>query len=187
MKPGYYMLVNVVFPAVAGGGVDFRWVASNTRRRPNAPRPEPVSAAWPDPDEVDEFMSGGCGVFALALHSLTGWPIWWFPCSAADCGRYGNDQLPYIGHVVLRHPRSGLYVDAYGHRNEEAIRDSFKITTDSPRPITPQWLVTQLRTGNRIGPYTRKTWSNALKLLNDHWGLYGFDWMHRADIRDQPE
>lgn len=162
-------------------GVDFNDLVNVPDRRPLARRPQPPSL-WPHPPQVREFMEGGCGVFALVLHEWSGWPIVWFGCAVDLCGVTTEGEVK-LGHVTLQNPDSGLYVDAYGHRTAKAIHDSFSIRMYPPKPMSRRTLVRELIFGDRIGPYTRLTWRHAAKLLERHWGLYGYNWKVPADIR----
>lgn len=162
-------------------GVDFNAEVLRPDRRSLAIRPESPSL-WPQPDQVKEFMQGGCGVFALVLHEWTGWPIVWYGCDVDRCGVTDEGEVK-LGHVTLQNPRSGLYVDAYGHRTMEGIKDSFGIKMYPPKPMSRRTLIRELIIGDRIGPYGRVTWNNAAKLLNKNWGLYGYNWQVPADIR----
>ena len=54
---------------------------------------------------LDAFTNGNCHSFALALHKLTGWPMF---------GLYKDDEYPDIPHhIVVRTPR-GAFLDVQG-------------------------------------------------------------------------
>lgn len=100
------------------------------------------------PDDIDEFdltspdaahhayvqhnfLFGECAPFALALHRLTGWPI--FAMRSGD--RY---------HVFVRHP-SGRFVDASGFVSPEQIRQTHRMRkTARARPVDPAVLAADL-------------------------------------------
>ena len=138
---------------------------------------------WPGLAQTAEFMSGGCGVFALALSDLTGWPLALFLCGAPHCvtGRNGE---PGLGHVAVRRPGTSLLIDAFGHRTARQIRRGFAEPMKGPYPGSLLGLVLALRRGDRQGPYSRSTFTRARQLLLGHWGFYSFPWPVTASIAD---
>lgn len=162
-------------------GVDYRDNMRATRRRPFlATKPE-SPLTWPKPKAMHEFMNGGCGTFALALHHLTGWPIVYFQCDADDCGLNSDSELK-LGHVALRHPDTGMYVDSYGHRTREQMEENFGVALEDPILATKEGLLHELQIGDRIGPYSEGTWERAIATIRKHWGLYTYPWKTSADI-----
>lgn len=162
-------------------GVDYRDNLRATLKEPFLARRKDAPSTWPSPDEMLEFMNGGCGTFALVLHHHTGWPIVYFRCHEDDCGRNKDGELK-LGHVALRHPKTGMYVDAYGHRTRKEMEADFGVRLVDPIPATKDGLMKELLVGDRIGPYTEKTWETADKRIRDHWGLYTYNWTESANI-----
>lgn len=79
-----------------------------------------------------------CGVFALALHARTHWPLELIVDAA------GNPV-----HIVARHPKTGALVDALGHHR---IADLERIlSASSTTPIEPARVLDDLAAGHLKG------------------------------------
>lgn len=163
-----------------GPGVDFRPRIQHVEQRPLALFPLPAEE-WPTRDRVLQFLTGGCGVFALALHRLTGWPLCYFPCDSDLCGLTSNGDYK-MAHVTLWRPDVQLLVDAFGHRTEAMMRASFALPMGARTMIGAASLLGSLNQGTRIGPFSRFLMEDALSVCDYYWGFYGFPWLKAAQL-----
>lgn len=84
------------------------------------------------------FSQGYCAEFAIALHELTGYPIFSFDEILYD--DFMEEKYPQFLHYAVKHP-SGKYLDVKGLRTEKEIINnliSYNNTPVDPEKITVQ-------------------------------------------------
>lgn len=163
-----------------GPGVDFRPRLHHVGQRPLATVPLPVSE-WPARERMLQFLTGGCGVFALALHRLAGWPLCYFPCDSDLCGITNGGDFK-MAHVTLWRPDVNLIVDGFGHRTEAMMRASFALPMGKRTMIGAAGLLGSLKQGTRIGPFSEFLMEDALAVCDFYWRFYGYPWLQAAQL-----
>jgi hypothetical protein len=92
-------------------------------------------------NENYDYMYGNCGLLALKLHDLTGYPITVLSNTDGEPWSMGEDDdgIEYT-HVVVEHP-SGKYLDALGLRTNQQISQDFDLEYMDSYDITREQLV----------------------------------------------